>query len=336
VGALRGELALRFPGDRPWTLETLYFGGGTPSRLGPEGVAAAVAAVRARCSLAPGAEVTLEANPDDVSDRAVAAWIESGINRVSLGVQTFSDAALAWMHRTHDARSALRAVETLRRGGLENFSIDLIFALPSGVPRSWRDDLRQALELAPPHVSLYGLTVEPATPLARWVARGATAEAPEERYEEEFMLAHDLMTGAGLTHYEVSNFARDGWQSRHNSSYWSGQPYAGLGPSAHEFDGERRRWNAAAYAEWMLRIGRGEDPVEGSEALTADNREAERVYLGLRTNAGLVISATQAPRVQSWVRAGWATQHGDRVTLTAAGWLRLDALAADLTVPRSR
>jgi oxygen-independent coproporphyrinogen III oxidase len=336
---LRGierELAIRFGGEEPWTLETLYLGGGTPSRLGPEGVAAVIEAVGARAALAPGAEVTVEANPDDVSEHAVAAWLASGVNRVSLGVQTFSDAALAWMHRTHDAAAAAAAVATLRRAGLTNFSVDLIFALPEHVPRSWHEDLERTVDLGAAHVSLYGLTVEPSTPLARWVARGKATEATEERYETEFMLAHEAMASAGWEHYEVSNFARPGFQSRHNSSYWSGRPYAGIGPSAHGFDGQSRRWNVAAYAEWMLRIERGSDPIHGEEQLTDANREAEHVYLGLRTSAGLDVSEIDLPRVAPWVAAGWATLDRGRLRLTPTGWLRLDALASDLTAFRSR
>ena len=336
VRGVERELGIRFAGAVPWTLETLYLGGGTPSRLGPEGIAAVIEAVRSRARLTPGAEVTLEANPDDVSDRSVAAWIESGVNRVSLGIQTFSDAALAWMHRTHDARAAGAAVATLRRAGLANYSVDLIFALPDHVPRSWREDLERTVDLGAAHVSLYGLTVESSTPLARWVARGVAREAPEERYEAEFMLAHQTMASAGWEHYEVSNFARPGYHSRHNSSYWSGRPYAGVGPSAHGFDGQHRRWNTAAYAEWMLRIERGSDPIDGEERLTDANREAERVYLGLRTSAGLDVSETDLPRVAPWVAAGWAALDGGRLRLTPAGWLRLDALASDLTAFRSR
>jgi oxygen-independent coproporphyrinogen III oxidase len=336
VRGVERELAIRFAADEPWMLETLYLGGGTPSRLGAEGIAAVIRAVGSRAALAPDAEVTIEANPDDVSDRSVAGWLESGVNRVSLGVQTFSDEALAWMHRTHDARGAEAAVATLRRAGLTNFSVDLIFALPEHLSRSWSEDLERTVDLGAPHVSLYGLTVEPSTPLARWVARGVATEAPEERYEAEFMLAHQVMTSAGWQHYEVSNFARPGYHARHNSSYWTGRPYAGLGPSAHEFDGRQRRWNTAAYAEWLRRIERGSDPIEGREHLTDANRQAEGVYLGLRTARGLEVSASEIPRVQPWVAAGWATLEQCRLRLTPAGWLRLDALAADLTAFRSR
>ena len=337
VRALRTELELRFPREahEPWTLDTLYFGGGTPSRLGGEGLALAAATVLERATLAPGAEVTAEANPEDVTADAVAAWRGAGINRLSLGSQSFDARVLEWMHRVHDPEAVRRAVAIARDGGIGSLSLDLIFALPSALDRDWRADLDATLALAPDHVSLYGLTVEPHTPLGRWRERGEAEEAPEERYESEFLEAHARLTAAGFEHYEVSNYALPGRRARHNSAYWTGVPYAGLGPSAHEFDGVVRRWNVGPYAEWVRRLAAGRDPVEGSETLTDDNRIAERVYLGLRTTDGLEISDAEREHVARWVEQGWAAIDGSRLRLTPLGWLRLDALAADLTARRS-
>jgi oxygen-independent coproporphyrinogen-3 oxidase len=336
VRAVRAELQLRFPGDERWELDTLYFGGGTPSRLGPDGVSGLVEALLVRATLAPGAEVTLEANPDDVTVEAVAAWHAAGVNRVSLGVQSFDDRALAWMRRTHDAAGAEAAIDAVRRAGIDNVSLDLIFALPTMLERSWQADIERALALAPAHISLYGLTVERGTPLGRWVDRGDVAEAPEERYESEFLLAHDAMTATGFEHYEVSNFARPGHRSRHNWAYWSGAAYAGLGPAAHGFDGTHRRWNVAPYERWRRLVGEGTDPVAGIEALTEENRLTEAVYLGLRTAAGLRLSAGETNSVRPWVQAGWATVDDDaRLVMRAPGWLRLDALTRSLTAARS-
>ena len=335
VAAVARELELRAPAHEPWALDTLYFGGGTPSRLGGAGLASLVAAVRARCTLEAGAELTVEVNPDDVTPAAVAAWVDAGVNRVSLGVQSFSDDALVWMRRNHDARAALAAIHTLRAGGIANLSLDLIFALPDAVRRSWREDVDTIVSLAPAHVSLYGLTVEHGTPLGRWTARGESREATEDRYEEEFLYAHEAMTAAGLDHYEVSNFGRPGCHSRHNSAYWTGVPYEGLGPSAHAYDGRDRRWNVAPYAGWLARIQAGVDPGDGRETLTESNRTAERVYLGLRTAAGLALDDGEAERSASWVAAGWATLSDGHLRLTPVGWLRLDSLAATLTAWRS-
>jgi oxygen-independent coproporphyrinogen-3 oxidase len=336
LGAVRAELDIRFPGDEGWVAETLYLGGGTPSRLGGEGVARLLDLLRSRIDLAPDAEVTIESNPEDVDRETAAAWRRAGVNRVSLGSQSFDDRVLAWMHRVHDAARIEAAVGALRGAGIGNLSLDLIFALPAALERDWERDVRRALDLEPDHLSLYGLTVEPHTPLGRWRARGSVEEATEERYEEEFLHAHEAAAAAGLEHYEVSNFARAGRQSRHNRSYWRGVPYAGIGPGAHEFDGAGRRWNAGAYAAWMRTLADGRDPVAGSETLSAANRIAEDVYLGLRTTAGLALRPSEEPLVSRWVAAGWGRAEGGRLILTPLGWLRLDAIAAALTDIRSR
>lgn len=334
---LEREFDLRYGGDTPWPVRTLYFGGGTPSRLGPDGIDRLMAALRKRVMLEPGAEVTIEANPDDVTPDAARAWRDAGINRVSLGAQSFDDRALKWMHRVHDSDSIGAAFATLARAGFEDISLDLIFALPGNLNRDWRNDLTQAIALGPSHVSLYGLTVEPHAPLGRWVARGEVVEASEEHYESEFLLADEVLSTAGFEHYEVSNFAKPGRRARHNFSYWRGVAYAGLGPGAHEFAPPERRWNVGAYAEWVRRLESGADPIGGSESLTDENRIAEGVYLGLRTLEGLSISDAEATYAHRWIEAGWASLlSGNRLALTPNGWLRLDSIAADLTLFRSR
>lgn len=330
------ELSLRFPGDAPWPITTLYFGGGTPSRLGADGIRRLMKLFESRVSLTPGAEVTLETNPDDVNDADAAAWREAGINRISLGAQSFDDRALKWMHRVHDSAAIPGAFETLRRAGFDDISLDLIFALPSSLNRDWRRDLEQAVHLRPTHVSLYGLTVESHAPLGRWVARGEAVEAPEESYESEFLAADSALVAAGFEHYEVSNFAMPGHRARHNFAYWLGVPYAGLGPGAHEFDPPTRRWNTGGYVEWVRRLEQGKDPIEDSEVLTDANRVAEAVYLGLRTVDGLELDAAERLHVAPWIAAGWGRITGSRLSLTPRGWLRLDTLAADLTLLRSR
>jgi oxygen-independent coproporphyrinogen-3 oxidase len=278
----------------------------------------------------------MEANPEDVTPEAAVEWSKAGINRLSMGVQSFHAVTLAWMHRTHDVDAANRAMFAARTAGIGNISIDLIFALPSDLERSWDSDLSMALALHPDHISLYGLTVEPHTPLGRWAARGEVAEAPEERYAAEFLRAHKVLATAGFEHYEVSNFAKSGKTSRHNSSYWQRAAYIGLGPSAHSFDGTSRRWNEREYEPWRAKVAAGADPVGGSEELTAANVVAEDVYLGLRTMNGLPVTDIDTQMIGEWQKSGWALLRKDRVTLTAEGWLRLDSLAAALTDVRSR
>ena len=358
LDALDAELGMRWGKNIDWTLDTLYFGGGTPSRLGAEGIARAIDSVRRVAALAPGVEVTVEANPEDVSPATARAWGAAGVNRVSLGVQSFDDPTLQWMHRVHDAARAERAIGELREAGITNVSIDLIFALPDEVTtRVWERDLERAVALEPPHVSLYGLTVEPHTPLGKSLAVGGVTEAGEDRYERDFLRAHEVMTAAGLEHYEVSNFGQPGMHSRHNSAYWRSVPYAGLGPGAHELRVEGvaaetrmvRRWNDDVYVRWARALAEGRDPIAGEETLTAENRIAEEVYLGLRSSQGLEVMRDERERLSAWVVGGWGTftrpagdgprdssETGLVFRATPLGWLRLDALAADLTAFRSR
>ena len=337
VSAVARELEIRFAGAERWAVSTLYLGGGTPSRLGAEGISRLLDALAQRIEIEPGGEVTLEANPDDVSVDAARAWREAGVNRLSIGAQSFDDRVLEWMHRTHDSAQIGRAVDAARQAGIDDLSIDLIFSLPDNVERSWSTDLERVLAVEPTHVSLYGLTIEPHTPLGRWRERGELEASPDEQYEAEFLMAHEALADAGFEHYEVSNFARPGRRARHNSAYWTRVPYVGLGPSSHGFDGVERRWNEAAYAEWQRRIAAGFDPLAGRELLTPDDVAAERTYLGLRTNGGLALANEEVARVSAWIDQGWGKlDDGNRLVLTPPGWLRLDALAADLTVERSR
>ena len=338
IDGIAAELRTRTIGTEIAPLETVYLGGGTPSKLGVEGIGRLLDSIRATpgLSVQDAAELTMEANPEDVTAEAAEAWEAVGINRLSLGVQSFDPTALAWMHRTHDALAPGRAIEAARSAGIGNISLDLIFALPDHLRRNFASDLSMAIALGPDHISLYGLTVEPRTPLGRWTARGEVAAAPEERYAEEFLQAHEVLLTAGFEHYEVSNFARPGMASRHNSAYWRRVPYMGVGPSAHSFDGVERRWNEREYAAWRAQVARGADPLGGSEVLNQENVLAEEVYLGLRTSHGLPVSDADADRIAAWERSGWATRRAGRVTLTAEGWLRLDSLAASLTDVRSR
>lgn len=320
---------------------TIYFGGGTPSKLGGAGIEAVIHVIRESVAVenfsTEAMEITVEANPEDISVEVVRAWRGAGVNRISLGVQSFDPGVLSWMHRGHSAEGAEAAVRAIRSGGIDEISLDLIFAIPDqvGVSR-FAADIDRALALEPTHLSVYGLTVEPRTPLGRWTARGAVQEAPEDRYAAEFLLAHHRLTEAGFEHYEVSSYARPGHRAVHNAAYWSGAPYLGLGPSAHGFDGRSRRWNTPAYAAWSTQVEQGVDPVAGEEIIGPEERLAEEVYLGLRTIDGLVIRPEDQVTIAPWIDAGWGRLMGDRLVLTPDGWLRIDALAAALTSVRSR
>ncbi len=309
-------------------VDTVYFGGGTPSRMDPRGIAAILERVAADRRLSPSAEVTLEANPEDVTPGRGAAWAGAGVNRISLGAQSFDPGVLTWMHRTHTAERTEAAATMLRGAGIRELSIDLIFGLPASLGRRWREDLDRALALGPDHLSLYGLTVEDHTPLARWTARGEVVPVDEDRYAAEFLEADRILGAAGYEHYEVSNYARVGSRARHNSAYWKRAPFIGLGPSAHSGWGRRRRWNLREWAAYERAVTAGESPVAGFERLNDVSVELEELYLGLRTLEGVAADRLPQGTAATWLSSGWASTSEGRVRLSAEGWLRLDALAA--------
>ena len=321
--------------DSAWdisnSIETIYFGGGTPSLLDPVELRRILAGIGRRRPVSPEAEITLEANPDDITADRATTWRSMGINRVSLGVQSFEPRVLSWMHRTHTADQAAQAVATLRSAGIESLSLDLIFSLPAELGRDWSRDLDLALALAPSHLSLYGLTVEAHTPLARWVERGDTLTGTDDRYADEFLLADQRLSAAGLEHYEVSNYGRPGHRARHNSAYWLRAPFIGLGPSAHSGWDRQRRWNLREWSAWADAIETGSSLFAGSETLDNEALQLEQLYLGLRTTEGVPARWIPSAERTVWQAAGWlAPSAADRVVLSADGWLRLDSLVGHL------
>ncbi len=313
------------------SIETIYFGGGTPSRLSAEAVARLLDRISSDRPMASDAEITLEANPDDVTLELAAAWRAAGVNRVSLGVQSFDPPVLQWMHRVHTADQVPRAVEALRRSGIKNLSVDLIFGLPSSLGRDWENDLSRAFSLHPEHLSLYGLTVDPHTVLGHQARRGELTPVDEEQYAAEFLAAHRMLLSHGYDHYEVSNAALPGYRARHNSAYWRRATFIGLGPSAHSGHANERRWNLREWAAYERAVRGGLSPVAGRELLEPNAVRLEELYLGLRTMDGLPAGVIQRPVREQWEKSGWAIPFNDRLQLTPEGWLRLDALvpAAD-------
>ena len=311
-------------------VQTIYFGGGTPSRVTPASIARILAQVGADRPITADAEITLEANPDDVTFAAATSWRAAGVNRVSLGVQSFDPAVLEWMHRTHTTGQVPLAVEALRASGIEDLSLDLIFGLPAALGRDWDLDLERAFALAPEHLSLYGLTVEAHTPLGHWTDRGEVMPVDEDSYAAEFLLAHRALGAHGYEHYEISNAGRPGYRARHNSAYWRRAPFVGLGPAAHSGMGNERRWNVREWAAYQRLTAAGKSPLEGREFLDNAAVTLEELYLGLRTSEGLALHQVPGPVTSQWERAGWATEGAGRVRLTAEGWLRLDALVPSI------
>lgn len=316
------------------TLETLYVGGGTPSLLGPDAMAGLAAIVGEERLADAGLEWTAEANPESLTPEVASGWADAGVNRVSLGAQTFHAEALRWMGRLHGPEGPARAVRAAREAGITNLSVDLMFGLPASVGRSWTDDLQRVVELDVPHVSLYGLTLEEGTPLERAVREGRETPADEERYREEYLEAAETLVRAGYVHYEVSSFARPGAEARHNAVYWSGEPYLGLGNGAHSYAPPVRRWNMRGWERYRETVAAGRSPEESRETVDAEASSLEEAWLALRTQAGIAMPATESDRrgmVDRWLREGLAVSQGDRVRLTPEGWLLLDALAVEAT-----
>jgi oxygen-independent coproporphyrinogen-3 oxidase len=309
-------------------IETIYLGGGTPSRIAPEVIGRLLNRIAAARAVVSGAEITLEANPDDVTSASVSGWKAAGVNRISLGVQSFDPAVLRWMHRLHSVDQVYRSVAAIRDAGFTNLSLDLIFGLPEAQRRDWANDLEEALALEPEHLSLYGLTVEPHTPLGRWTDRGEVKPVGEGRYAAEFLLADEVLRGRAYEHYEVSNFCRPGHRAVHNAAYWSRSRFIGLGPAAHSGLGRERRWNVREWAAYQRIVAAGQSPLAGREHLDEAAVALEQVYLGLRTESGAPAGLIPEDLGRQWCTAGWARPGPDRVRLTPEGWLRLDALVA--------
>jgi len=269
-------------------IDTIYFGGGTPSALAPEDIDRILGTARANLSIRDGAWVSFEANPEDVNPESVRAWRDLNVRFLSLGIQSFDDDALRFLGRHHTAEDARRSVETARAAGFDTISIDLIYGLPDQLFEIWRRTLEQAVALRPDHISCYQLTFHEGTPFGFRLERGKMRELPEETQAEIFLFTHQFLRDHGYPAYEVSNFARSPeHRSRHNQKYWHHVPYLGLGPSAHSFSGTRRWWNERKLGPYEKRIENGERPIAGSEELTRTDLALEALMLGLRTAGGI-------------------------------------------------
>lgn len=331
----------RWFGDRGWSpgapLETIFVGGGTPSLLGRSAMTDMSAVFGRWFSWdRRGIEWTVEANPRSLTEAVLADWAAAGVSRISIGVQAFDDEALHWLGRLHDAREAEASVRRAREAGFENLNVDMLFGLPEEIRRDWPRELGRVSDLGVPHVSLYGLAAEKRTPLGRWMELGRVRLAGEELYEKDYLTAAGLLSRAGYGHYEVSNLALPGLESRHNWQYWDRSPYLGVGPSAHSFLPPFRVWNVFRWDAYRRAVELGAGLREGAERVTGERERLERLWLGLRTRKGIAaedpswrgLSADVGRILDSWEREGWL-RRGVRVVLTPMGWLRLDALVAE-------
>lgn len=289
VDALCKEIAMRKEYAASAPIETIYFGGGTPSTLTLEQLHKVCSTIYATHSVSPTAEVTIECNPDDLTPDFLAQLKALPFNRISMGVQSFNDTQLKRLGRRHNADKARLAVHNAREAGYENISIDLIFALPGSTIAQWEHDLESAIALRPDHLSAYNLTYEDGTPLHRALERGDFAELSEEENVEQFQMLIAKLKEAGYHHYEISNFALPGRESRHNSSYWNDTPYIGCGAAAHSYNGTSRQWNIADVQEYIRGI-ESNNPNFEIEELTEEERYNDTILTRLRTAKGLPLA----------------------------------------------
>ena len=281
-------------------IKTLYFGGGTPSLLPAATFEKICTALRSVFDLSAVEEFTVEVNPEDVATREdlLPAFKSAGVNRVSMGVQSFIDRQLKWMNRRHDASTALQAFDRLRTAGFDNISIDLIFGFAGLTDEEWLATLRQATALKPEHISAYQMSIDPESILAEKAARGEYAEPDDEVCARQYSMLQDTLEAAGYQQYEISNFCLRGRHSRHNSAYWTREAYLGLGPAAHSFNGcDRRQWNPPSVEEYCSALEAGHLPYGGGERLTIDDVYNEKIMLGLRTARGVAKDLIKAPGI---------------------------------------
>ena len=339
LDALLKEIQLRkdFLDGEP--VETIYFGGGTPSLLSLVDLRAIFDTLFQHFSILSQAEVTLEANPDDINQHKLTEWRRVGINRLSIGVQSFFEEDLIWMNRAHNAGQARASILSAQEAGFSNITIDLIFGGPTLTDDHWQQNVYQAVQLKIPHLSCYALTVEPGTALESRISRKISTPVSSEDQAAQFTQALHWLTSAAYEHYEISNYALPGFRSRHNSSYWEGKKYIGFGPSAHSYNGIARQWNVSNNAVYIDSLKNNEVPFE-TEVLSPVQKLNERIMISLRRKEGLALSnhdLTSSSVIEELLRKaarheqqGLLTIRNDVLALTDKGKLYADGIASDL------
>ncbi len=325
-------------------VETIYFGGGTPSLCTIEELHAIIAAIRRNFTVDTNAEITLEANPDDITEASLSGWKEAGINRLSIGIQSFFEEDLQWMNRAHTATQAIQNLQ-LAITLFSNITIDLIYGTPQLTTEKWKHNVSTAIALKIPHLSCYALTVEPKTPLDKMIRLAKSPGVDPEKQSEQFLLLMEWMADAGYEHYEISNFAKAGRRSRHNSSYWAmgtdgkAKKYLGLGPSAHSYNGAERQWNVANNSLYETSIQNNIVPFE-KEVLTSIQKLNEYIMTALRTMEGISLNVIHSQfniqknellaKAALYINRGHLQEDNNCLVLTREGKLLADGIASGL------
>ncbi len=335
IAALVRELILRSP-ESISPLQTIYFGGGTPSILTIEELGLIFEAIHYHYQVTSDCEISFEANPEDINPENLAAWKALGMNRLSIGLQTFSNEDLLWMNRAHQVKDGLEGIKLAQNLGFDNISVDLIYGLPGQSLAAWEASLAAVFKLRVQHLSAYCLTIEPKTALNHLVRKKKLQPADEVLQSAQFLSLLDKSKTFGFEQYEISNFSLQGFHSKHNSSYWKFEPYIGIGPSAHSFDGKKRRWNVRNNTIYIKNVGKNESWFE-SEFLSENEYRNEQILLGLRTIWGLDVrtlkstfTTKEKAQIKEFALLGWLSWEKDQIALTQEGKLHADGIAAAL------
>ncbi len=342
VNAIVKEIAMQKDYLGGEEVSTIYFGGGTPSLLPKEDLLKIINDIKVRHNLIPDTEITLEANPDDLSKEKLDDLKKIGVNRLSIGIQSFQNETLKFFNRAHNSEDAVRSVGAARSAGFDNISVDVIYGAPGQTNDSLKEDLSKVLSLQPEHVSAYSLTIEERTVFGKWQASNKLTPMDEELVADQFEILVETLTKRGYDHYEISNFGLPEFHSKHNSSYWRGVKYLGVGPSAHSFDGISRQFNVANNSIYVRKIEEGEVPFE-REVLTLEDKINEYFFIGLRTSTGCDVgyltneydfrlSDEQVHYIDQLVKLGKASFQKSVLKLTNKGKLLADKIASDLFV----
>lgn len=327
VQAVTHEMDLAVAVGEPRPLASVFIGGGTPSLLPPPSLGMLLGALRERFGLEPGAEVTMEANPENVTPEALDAWLDAGVNRLSLGMQSADEAALRVLQRVHTPGAAVAAATAARDAGFEHVSLDLIYGVPGQSPDSWRDTVLAAVSARPDHVSAYALGVEDGTALARQVRRGEVPAPEPDDAAAQYDIADEVLSGAGFRWYEISNWARPGGQCWHNIGYWKGDNWWGFGPGAHSHVDGIRWWNVKRPATYRAMLAAGSSPAAGRETLTPEQQRLESVMLGVRLSEGFAVPGVPAERIARLLDDDLVENaDGARLRLTRKGRMLADAV----------
>jgi oxygen-independent coproporphyrinogen III oxidase len=340
TAALLKEIVLRKAYIQAETVETIYFGGGTPSLLSSQAIDQILTSVSGHFRIIQNPEITLETNPDDIDMDRLSSWRKAGINRLSIGVQSFFSEDLVWMNRAHNGEQAVQAVEDSKKAGFDNFSLDLIYGSPGLTDEKWDLNLEKAISLNPAHVSCYALTVESKTALHNMIQTKRTVAMDPEKQASQFLTGVQKLEAAGFEHYEISSFARPGKRSRHNSSYWQSKKYLGLGPSAHSFDGTSRQWNVSNNTLYIKALKAGKLSFESEDLLPKDLLN-EYIMTSLRTAEGLDLQHVMEHfgmqtgnllenNASVYIRSNQMVKNHEKLVLTRNGKLFADGIAAAL------